>query len=199
MFCSETSVLLILWLSWLLLSSFLWLSCLSLFLLPIGLFITSFGIPMCQASACTCMPTQQIPSRRLLTCIPCLLFLSLRPLASPACLGKHSGLFCCAQALRSLVSNDAVQLEPYLHQIMPFILTCMVGKRLGVSFTAGVTLSKQLLNTHLLSRLSCRCHISCCYSDDRSLMCSAASAWPQSRTTLLSGAVAEFTGLPSAV
>ena len=24
-------------------------------------------------------------------------------------------------------------MEPYLHQIMPFILTCMVGKRLGVS------------------------------------------------------------------
>ena len=37
------------------------------------------------------------------------------------------------QALRSLVTNEAVQLEPYLHQIMPFILTCMVGKRLGVS------------------------------------------------------------------
>ena len=37
------------------------------------------------------------------------------------------------QALGSLVGNEAVQLEPYLHQIMPFILTCMVGKRLGVS------------------------------------------------------------------
>ncbi|KAL3148177.1 hypothetical protein ABBQ38_014457 [Trebouxia sp. C0009 RCD-2024] len=37
------------------------------------------------------------------------------------------------KALRSLVSNEAVQLEPYLHQIMPFILTCMVGKRLGAS------------------------------------------------------------------
>jgi len=38
------------------------------------------------------------------------------------------------QALRSVVGNEAVQLEPYLHQIMPFILTCMVGKRLGVCF-----------------------------------------------------------------
>lgn len=37
------------------------------------------------------------------------------------------------KALGSLVGNEAVQLEPYLHQIMPFILTCMVGKRLGAS------------------------------------------------------------------
>lgn len=56
-------------------------------------------------------------------------------------------LSCCAQALRSLVSNEAVQLEPYLHQIMPFILTCMVGKHLGVSFMDGVTLSEQHLTT----------------------------------------------------
>lgn len=37
------------------------------------------------------------------------------------------------QALRSLVSNPSVQVEPYLPQMIPFILTCMVGKRLGVS------------------------------------------------------------------
>ncbi|DBA87405.1 hypothetical protein WJX77_003935 [Trebouxia sp. C0004] len=37
------------------------------------------------------------------------------------------------KALGSLVGNEVVQLEPYLHQIMPFILTCMVGKRLGAS------------------------------------------------------------------
>lgn len=44
-------------------------------------------------------------------------------------------LFMCVfsvQALRSLVRNEGVQLQPYLHQLIPFILTCMVGKRLGV-------------------------------------------------------------------
>lgn len=83
------------------------------------------------ASACVCNSTQKAPSQHLSTWV-CLLLLSLHSLRS--CLDKQSGVCCSVQALRSLVSNEAVQLEPYLHQIMPFILTCMVGKRLGVSF-----------------------------------------------------------------
>jgi len=31
---------------------------------------------------------------------------------------------------RSLLTNDSILIEPYLHQLMPCILTCMVGKRL---------------------------------------------------------------------
>ena len=58
------------------------------------------------------------------------------------------------QALGSLVGNGAVQLEPYLHQIMPFILTCMVGKRLGVRSRA---------RHHVLPANSCHrrnlCHL----------------------------------------
>ena len=99
-----------------------------------------------QASACICMSMQRIPSRPLLTCV-CLLLLSLRLLSSSSSLDNQSGVSCCSQALRSLVSNEAVQLEPYLHQIMPFILTCMVGKRLGVSFMGGFMISEQHLNT----------------------------------------------------
>ena len=37
------------------------------------------------------------------------------------------------QALQSLLANPHVQMEPYLHQLMPAVLTCLVGKKLGVS------------------------------------------------------------------
>ena len=39
------------------------------------------------------------------------------------------------QALQSLLANPHVQMEPYLHQLMPAVLTCLVGKKLGVSAT----------------------------------------------------------------
>ncbi|RKP38783.1 hypothetical protein BJ085DRAFT_8743, partial [Dimargaris cristalligena] len=34
-------------------------------------------------------------------------------------------------AARALLSNPRVFMEPYLHQLMPALLTCLVGKRLG--------------------------------------------------------------------
>ena len=39
------------------------------------------------------------------------------------------------QALQSLLANSHVQMEPYLHQLMPAVLTCLVGKKLGLSPT----------------------------------------------------------------
>ncbi|KAI8352755.1 transcription initiation factor TFIID complex 60 kDa subunit [Mortierella sp. GBAus27b] len=33
--------------------------------------------------------------------------------------------------VRALLENDSLFIEPYLHQLMPTILTCVVGKRLG--------------------------------------------------------------------
>ena len=41
--------------------------------------------------------------------------------------------FVVLQALQSLLANPHVQMEPYLHQLMPAVLTCLVGKKLGVS------------------------------------------------------------------
>lgn len=35
------------------------------------------------------------------------------------------------KALQSLLANPHVQMEPYLHQLMPAVLTCLVGKKLG--------------------------------------------------------------------
>jgi transcription initiation factor TFIID subunit 6 len=35
-------------------------------------------------------------------------------------------------ASRALISNPHLYMEPYLHQLMPAILTCLVGKSLGV-------------------------------------------------------------------
>ncbi|KAG0047813.1 hypothetical protein BGZ83_007210 [Gryganskiella cystojenkinii] len=37
------------------------------------------------------------------------------------------------EMVRALLHNDNLFVEPYLHQLMPTILTCMVGKRLGES------------------------------------------------------------------
>ncbi|KAJ1910804.1 histone H4-like TAF Taf6, SAGA complex subunit, partial [Tieghemiomyces parasiticus] len=34
-------------------------------------------------------------------------------------------------AVRALLDNSRVFMEPYLHQVMPALLTCLVGKRLG--------------------------------------------------------------------
>ncbi|KAB2032990.1 hypothetical protein ES319_D05G416900v1 [Gossypium barbadense] len=36
---------------------------------------------------------------------------------------------------RSLLQNEHLHIEPYLHQLMPSIITCLVAKRLGNKFT----------------------------------------------------------------
>ena len=46
-------------------------------------------------------------------------------------------LFVVLQALQSLLANPHVQMEPYLHQLMPAVLTCLLGKKLGVSPVPG--------------------------------------------------------------
>lgn len=35
-------------------------------------------------------------------------------------------------AIRALSSNPTLDLVPYLHQLLPAVLTCLVAKRLGV-------------------------------------------------------------------
>ncbi|KAF8920487.1 hypothetical protein BGZ52_011931, partial [Haplosporangium bisporale] len=35
--------------------------------------------------------------------------------------------------VRAILDNDNLFVEPYLHQLMPTVLTCVVGKRLGES------------------------------------------------------------------
>eukprot|EP00871_Galdieria_phlegrea_P004910 jgi/Galph1/541/GphlegSOOS_G5230.1 len=44
-------------------------------------------------------------------------------------------LYSVMQLTKALISNDNLHLEPYLHQLMPSILTCIVGKRLYTSWT----------------------------------------------------------------
>ncbi|KAF8927524.1 hypothetical protein BGZ58_010339 [Dissophora ornata] len=43
--------------------------------------------------------------------------------------------------VRALLDNDNLFIEPYLHQLMPTILTCVVGKRLGDGTTSITTTS----------------------------------------------------------
>ncbi|KAG0309149.1 hypothetical protein BGZ98_004895 [Dissophora globulifera] len=45
--------------------------------------------------------------------------------------------------VRALLDNDNLFIEPYLHQLMPTILTCVVGKRLGDGSAATATMSSQ--------------------------------------------------------
>ncbi|KAL9236260.1 hypothetical protein vseg_010953 [Gypsophila vaccaria] len=46
-------------------------------------------------------------------------------------LTKLDLLFALMRVVRSLLQNQHIHLEPYLHQLMPSILTCLVAKRLG--------------------------------------------------------------------
>ncbi|KAJ8766533.1 hypothetical protein K2173_023780 [Erythroxylum novogranatense] len=46
-------------------------------------------------------------------------------------LNKISLLFALMRVARSLLQNPHIHIEPYLHQLMPSILTCLVAKRLG--------------------------------------------------------------------
>ncbi|KAI9185779.1 hypothetical protein LWI28_010560 [Acer negundo] len=44
-------------------------------------------------------------------------------------------LFALMRVARSLLQNPHIYIEPYLHQLMPSIITCLVSKRLGNRFT----------------------------------------------------------------
>lgn len=46
-------------------------------------------------------------------------------------LDDYSLLFALMRVVRSLLQNSNIHIEPYLHQLMPSVITCLVSKRLG--------------------------------------------------------------------
>ncbi|KAH7576668.1 hypothetical protein ACOSP7_002817 [Xanthoceras sorbifolium] len=46
-------------------------------------------------------------------------------------LSDYSLLFALMRVVRSLLQNPHIHIEPYLHQLMPSVVTCLVAKRLG--------------------------------------------------------------------
>ncbi|XP_026438420.1 transcription initiation factor TFIID subunit 6-like isoform X1 [Papaver somniferum] len=44
-------------------------------------------------------------------------------------------LFALMRVVRSLLQNPHIHIEPYLHQLMPSVITCLVAKRLGNRFS----------------------------------------------------------------
>ncbi|XVF03740.1 hypothetical protein REPUB_Repub05bG0019700 [Reevesia pubescens] len=44
-------------------------------------------------------------------------------------------MFALMRVARSLLQNEHLHIEPYLHQLMPSVITCLVAKRLGNKFT----------------------------------------------------------------
>ncbi|OAY55201.1 transcription initiation factor TFIID subunit 6 [Manihot esculenta] len=50
-------------------------------------------------------------------------------------LNNFSVLFGLMRVARSLIQNPNIHVEPYLHQLMPPIITCLVAKRLGNRFS----------------------------------------------------------------
>lgn len=50
-------------------------------------------------------------------------------------LNNFSLLFAVMRIARSLLQNPYIHIEPYLHQLMPSIITCLVAKRLGNRFS----------------------------------------------------------------
>lgn len=46
-------------------------------------------------------------------------------------LEDRSLLFALMRVVRSLLQNSNIHIEPYLHQLMPSVITCLVSKRLG--------------------------------------------------------------------
>uniref|UniRef100_F6HET9 TATA box binding protein associated factor (TAF) histone-like fold domain-containing protein n=1 Tax=Vitis vinifera TaxID=29760 RepID=F6HET9_VITVI len=50
-------------------------------------------------------------------------------------LNDFSILFALMRVARSLLQNQQIHIEPYLHQLMPSIITCLVAKRLGSRFS----------------------------------------------------------------
>ncbi|KAF8414184.1 hypothetical protein HHK36_002183 [Tetracentron sinense] len=49
-------------------------------------------------------------------------------------LNDFSLLFALMRVVRSLLQNSHIHIEPYLHQLMPSVITCLVAKRLGNRF-----------------------------------------------------------------
>ncbi|KAB1215129.1 Transcription initiation factor TFIID subunit 6 [Morella rubra] len=49
----------------------------------------------------------------------------------PRNLNNFSLLFALMRVVRSLLQNPHIHIEPYLHQLMPPIITCLIAKRLG--------------------------------------------------------------------
>ncbi|KAH9294357.1 hypothetical protein KI387_040439, partial [Taxus chinensis] len=50
-------------------------------------------------------------------------------------LGDFTLLFALMRVVRSLLNNSHIHIEPYLHQLMPSVITCLVAKRLGTRFS----------------------------------------------------------------
>lgn len=50
-------------------------------------------------------------------------------------LNNFSVMFALMRVARSLLQNQQIHIEPYLHQFMPSIITCLVTKRLGNKLT----------------------------------------------------------------
>lgn len=50
-------------------------------------------------------------------------------------LQNFSLLFALMRVVQSLLQNSHIHIEPYLHQLMPSIITCVVAKRLGNRFS----------------------------------------------------------------
>ncbi|GAB2256841.1 hypothetical protein Droror1_Dr00022900 [Drosera rotundifolia] len=49
-------------------------------------------------------------------------------------LGNFCVLFALMRLVRSLLKNPHIHIEPYLHQLMPSVVTCLVAKKLGNRF-----------------------------------------------------------------
>ncbi|KAB1219299.1 Transcription initiation factor TFIID subunit 6, partial [Morella rubra] len=49
-------------------------------------------------------------------------------------LNDYSLLFALMRIVQSLLQNPHIHIEPYLHQLMPSVVTCLVAKRLGNRF-----------------------------------------------------------------
>ncbi|GMY09761.1 transcription initiation factor TFIID subunit 6 isoform X1 [Fagus crenata] len=49
-------------------------------------------------------------------------------------LSDYSLLFALMRVVRSLLQNPHIHIEPYLHQLMPSVVTCLVAKKLGNRF-----------------------------------------------------------------
>ncbi|XP_048435179.1 transcription initiation factor TFIID subunit 6 [Pyrus x bretschneideri] len=49
-------------------------------------------------------------------------------------LNDYAVLFALMRVVRSLLQNPHIHIEPYLHQLMPSVVTCLVAKRLGNRF-----------------------------------------------------------------
>ncbi|XP_022135619.1 transcription initiation factor TFIID subunit 6 [Momordica charantia] len=50
-------------------------------------------------------------------------------------LGDYSLLFALMRVVWSLLQNPHIHIEPYLHQMMPSVVTCLVAKKLGNRFS----------------------------------------------------------------